>query len=161
MYAKPEWIIVPHATHVSARTVEALSRYVKAGGKLIFAGKGNLAWDEYHRPQRMPLPAGVEVSGNGNERETAALVRSVMIRNGMKLTELQDSAGTHPAWGVEYRIVPYHGALLVSLINFLHQPQNVRLILPGKAIDLLSGEAVDLKSITLESMEPRLLEIRQ
>ena len=72
-----------------------------------------------------------------------------------------DAATGQPAWGVEFRVVPYGKVKLVPLINFNNQPKTVSL--PGfakqPALDLLSGETVDLNAIPVEPMVPRLLQI--
>jgi len=50
---------------------------------------------------------------------------------------------------------------LVPMVNLLNKPLIVRLAIRGGAFDLLSEEEVDLASIKLEPMEPRLLKCKR
>jgi hypothetical protein len=155
-FAEVDWIILPRATHVTSSTVEALRGYMKRGGKLLMVGPENLEWDEYHR--RRILPA--EFRGAAHIDSTAGALRQVLVKSGLNIVDLRETDTGKPALGIEYRVVPYKEIHLVNLINFLPKTQTVTLDLAGRAVDLISGNPVDLKKITLAPMVPQLLEVK-
>lgn len=165
-YADVNWIIVPRATHVGDATVQALRAFMRRGGKVLLAGDNNLAWNEYHQPRTLPAEfqraARLDLKAEGGEPAVAHVLRTILAQGGPPTVELQDTASGQPAWSVEYRIVPDGKRRLIPLINFSTKTQMVQLKLSGgksQAIDLLSGETVDLNRITLASIEPRLLQV--
>jgi hypothetical protein len=157
-----KWVILPHATHVGKTTVKALDGFVANGGRVIRIGDQCLGWDEYHR--KISLPAWVEkaplISLPANEKQISARLRPVLEKDGLKIVSLIDLRINKPAWGVEYRVVPYGKKILVPLLNFLNKQLTVRLEVKGAAVDLLTGEPVDLSKIELAPVTPRLLEIQ-
>ncbi len=156
-FADVEWIILPRATHVTSPTVEALRAYAKKGGKLILTGEENLEWDEYHRKRILPAEfqnaARVDASGDN--------LRQILVKDGLFIVELHDSKTGKPAGGIEYRVVPFRGKHLINLTNFLPQTRTIKLNIPGRAVDLISGNAVDMKNIILAPMIPQLLEVSE
>lgn len=159
-YADVDWIIVPQAQHVSKPAVETLEEFAKKGGQVIFAGRDNLAWDEYHRKRNLPdaFKDAPTIPLDGDEQAGAVAVKRVLKSGGLKMTDLQDEQG-RDVWGVEYRSVPYREGILVSLVNFNHNERTVKLNVRGEAVELLSRRPIDLGRINLASMEPMLLEI--
>jgi hypothetical protein len=155
---KVKWLLVPNATHVLPSTPPALAAFAKSGGKVLLVGKESLRHDEYDRPlnQTNDYPV-MELAGN--EPATAAALHARLAS--LQLNDLCDAATSQPAWGVEYRVVPFGKVKLVPLINFNAEAKTVQL--PGWAqkqgLDLLSGEKVELNSIPVEPMAPRLLQI--
>jgi hypothetical protein len=87
-------------------------------------------------------------------------LRPILEKDGMTLVALTDVGTNQSAWGVEYRTVPFGKNTLVPMVNYLNRPLSVRLDMKGNAVDLLTGEPVDLSSISLESLCPRLLTIQ-
>ena len=157
-----EAVLLPRATSVAASTIDALSTFMAQGGRVIAAGEQNLAHDEYRRPRELPAALrDLPTIAIGTERETAAALRTVMPE--AKRSKVALLAGDASAWGVEFRAVEHHGALLVPMINFLTKPQTVTLTVDGAAVgdalDLLSGGSVSADSLTLEPMEPLLLRV--
>ena len=67
-----------------------------------------------------------------------------------------------PAAEIEFRIVKSGASTLVSLVNFGAKPQHVGFTMgvPGRAVDLLSGAAVNPADMTLQPSVPMLLEIK-
>ncbi len=166
-YADVKWIIVPRATHVNNATVQALRAFVQRGGKLLFVGGENLAWDEFHQARTLPTElsqvAQLNLATGVNDVVTAGTLRTILAQGGLPSVEVREAATAQSAWHVEYRIVPDGKRLLIPIINFSTKAQTVRLKLPkGKtqALDLLSGETIDLNRVTLPSIEPRLLQVR-
>ena len=165
-YAKVKWIIVPHATHVESGTVEALQAFVRHGGRLIFAGDNDLGWNEYHQPRTLPAafnqaaPLDLKLP----DQALAAALRG-LLPHGEALSILEDVATGQPAWHVEYQVVNEGQITLIPMINYSTKAQTVRLLpAPGgypkpTAVDLLTGEKVDLNRITLDSIVPRLLQV--
>jgi hypothetical protein len=151
-YPATDWIIVPQATHVLKTTIDGLRAYTKKGGQILLVGKDNLRWDEYHRAHVWPADFTVQTVLKPQDIK-ASLVN-------IKMVELKDNQTGKSASGVEYRIVPQAGRLLVPMINQLPNPQTVTLDLKGKAVDLITNKPMDLNQIHLESMEPVLLEIK-
>jgi hypothetical protein len=155
---KVKWLLVPNATHVLPSTPAAVAAFAKSGGKVLLVGKESLRHDEYDRPlsQANDYPA-MELAGN--EPATAAALHERLAP--LQLNDLRDAATGQPAWGVEYRVVPFGKVKLVPLINL--NPAAKTVLLPGWAqkqgLDLLSGEKVELNSILAEPMVPRLLQI--
>ena len=157
-----KWIILPHATHVATSTVEALGRFVDNGGRVVRAGDRCLAWDEYHRERTLPewVDRAPLLTLPASEKHIGAQLRAVLQKNGMEMVSLIEVKSSQPAWGAEYRVVPDGNRTLVSLLNLLNEPLSVRLEMKGTVIDLLNSASVDLSCIPLDSMSPRLLEIR-
>jgi hypothetical protein len=161
-FPKCQWIIVPHATHVTQAAVEGLQKFVGQGGRLILAGNDCLAWDEYHRPNRLPAQIACvsKIPVSGDEPTVARDLRKIFIDSGTCLTELRDAVSNQSVWGIEYRVVSANTRLLVPMINFLPKTQVVKIMLPGRAVDRLTDQPVDLNRLTLEPMTPLLLELR-
>jgi hypothetical protein len=156
---KVQWIIVPNATHVLASTPPGLAAFVKSGGKVLLAGKASLSRDEYDRPLAAATDYPV-IELTGTNPEAADVLRRAM--SPLAFNELRDAASGRPAWGVEFHVVRHGGAMLVPMDNFNAAAVTVCLPRPARqhAIDLLSGEQMDLSAVPLEPMVPRLLQIR-
>jgi Beta-galactosidase/Carbohydrate binding domain len=156
--AKVQWLLVPNATHVLLSTPGAVAAFAKAGGKVLLVGKESLRHDEYDQPlnQVMDYPT-MELAGD--EPATAAALRQRLAP--LRLNDLRDATTGQPAWGVEFRVVQFNRVTLVPLLNLNKEAKMVRL--PGwakkQALDLLSGENLELNSISAEPMVPRLLQI--
>jgi hypothetical protein len=153
-----DWLIAPNATHVLDTTPAALAAFKKAGGKILLIGKDCLSRDEYDRP----LPGRPDypvIEPGANDQATSALLRSALPP--LQTRELRESGSGEPAWGVEFRVVPMGKTTLVPLVNFNQKASTVTLLkwAGRQALDLLSGETVDLNSIFLDPMVPRLLRI--
>lgn len=156
--AKVKWLIVPDATHILDTTPAALAAFQKSGGKVLLVGKDSLTRDEYDRPLpgRMDCPI---IEPAADDRATAGLLRA-MLRP-LQTAGLREKPGDKPAWGIEYRVVPLGKSTLVPMVNLNQEARTVTF--PKWAghtsLDLLSGETVNLNSIPLEPMLPRLLRI--
>lgn len=156
--AKVDWLIVPNATHILDTTSVALAGFKKSGGKILLVGKDSLSRDEYDRP--LPSRSNDPVIEPGlDDQSTAKLLRAVL--RPLPTSDLRESESGQPAWGVEFRVVPLGKAILIPLVNFNQKAGTVTLSKWAgcQALDLLSGETVDLKAIALEPMLPRLLRI--
>ena len=155
--AKVQWLVVPNATHVLPSTTAALAAFAKGGGKVLLVGKDGLTRDEYDRPlSRADYPA-MELAGD--EPGTAAALRQALTP--FAFNDLRDAATGKPAWGVEFRVVRQGKATLVPLNNFNKETRVVALPRWPKAsaLDVLSGEKVDLQAVSVEPMVPRLLRV--
>jgi len=153
--AKVQWLIVPNATHVLPSTPAALAAYAKKGAQVLLVGKDSLTRDEYDRPlTRSDYPI---IELGPNEPATADALRRALPA----FNELRDASTGKPAWGVEFRVVRHGRKTLVALDNFNKEPKTVSLPAWGNtsALDLLSGERVDLKAVSLEPMTPRLFRL--
>ena len=160
-YADVDWIVVPRATHVSDAAVAELKRYSARTGKLVFVGKSNLAWDEYHRKHdlRGAFKRAVRLDVKLKEKAVFSPLREAFAKGGLSTVALHDAKTGKPAWGIEYRIVPFRGRLLVPMINFLHDPLTVSLDMKGQAIDLVTDRPIELDRITLKPMEAILISV--
>jgi hypothetical protein len=160
-YADVDWIVLPHATHVMDSTVKALDAFVKKGGKVVFVGEGNLAFDEYHRKRTLDgeLAKAPTIQLHDDSARSMSVLRQVMAGQGLKTVELLDADGQTPAWGVEYRTVAYKGGMLVPITNMLAKTVTVRLSMKGRAVDLITGQAVDMNRLELKPMAPHLIRI--
>jgi len=162
-YANVDWIILPHTTHVFNSTVKGLSGFLAKGGKLIRVGEDNLAFDEYHRKR----PLGPEITQapqlylKDDSPQSASILRQALTNQGLKLVDLQEADSGTPAWGVEFRTVEDQGRLLVPMTNLLAKPTTVKLGIKGRAVDLISGQEVDLRRLALKPMQPYLVQISQ
>jgi hypothetical protein len=155
--AKVQWLLVPNATHVLPSTPPALAAFAKSGGKILLVGKKSLSRDEYDRPlQRAEFPS-MELSGD--EPASAATLRRALAS--LPFNALREVSTGKPAWGIEFRIVRYGRVTLVPLNSFNKERRTVNLPrwAKGSALDLLSGEHVDLAAVVVESMTPRLLRL--
>ena len=157
---KVDWIVIPHATHVRQATIDGLSKFVAGGGHLIAVGPKCLSFDEYHRERAskaVPL-TNPSVTLSNDEAQLAPAFEAVLTRAGVTAGTLKNNEGK-TVFGVEYRLAKHGSDMLVPMINFLPKTLEVRLSPGGKAIDLISGETVDLSAISLKGLEPRLLKI--
>jgi hypothetical protein len=156
-----EWIIVPHATHVTDAAFEGLKRFVEAGGRILLAGADCLTRNEYDRPRKLPLSLNelVRINLPLDEQTAGSLLRQALRDNGFQGVELIDVQSGMPAWGVEYRVVEHEGDRLVTLLNLLNQPLVVKLPFEGTVEDLLSGDAASMDHIKLTPMKPRMLRV--
>ncbi len=160
-YADVGWIILPHTTHVFDSTIKGLSVFVAKGGKLIRVGEDNLAFDEYHRkrPLGPEFSQAVQIRLKDDSPQSASILRQTLTNQGLKLVDLQEADNKTPAWGVEFRTVEYQGRLLAPITNLLAKPVTVKLAIQGRAVDLITGQEVDLNRLTLKPMEPLLVQI--
>ena len=73
-----QWILLSQATHVEDATVAWVAEDNVSGGKLIHAGEGNLAFDQYHRKLNVPgdLAGGPAVRKLDFQKECLAASRS-------------------------------------------------------------------------------------
>lgn len=85
-----------------------------------------------------------------------AALRPVLSSGGLDIVALRNADTGKLAWDVEYRVVPYRESRLVSPVNYGNR-KTVKLDLKGRANDNLTGVEVDMRAISLEPMEPRLL----
>ena len=157
------WIIVPHAMAVRQSTVEGLQRYADSGARLMFYGDSNLTRDEYWRPREVPaaFADAIRIPVQDSAQLLSSRLLETFAANGLSRIDLRTATTGEPAWGVEYRVVPYgESAALVSLVNVLNHAVSVELDLAGKAIDLISGDRRELGRIALSPMECLLLEVR-
>ena len=158
--SKVKWLLVPNATHVLPSTPAALAAFAKSGGNVLLVGKESLRRDEYDRPLK-PAMDFTTMEVEPDEPATAAALRQRLAP--LPLHDLRDAATGQPAWGVEFRVVQFGRVKLVPLINFNKVSKTVQLprFTKQHALDLLSGEKVDLKNISTETMAPRLLRISE
>ncbi len=157
--AKVDWLIVPEATHILDTAPAALQKFRRRGGNILLIGKDSLSRDEYDRP----LPAAGEYPAIdlGPGRTGADQLRAAL--RPLQFADLRETKTGQPAWAVEFRTVPFAGRILVPMVSFNGQTQTVTLPkwIGHRATDLLSGETIDLKSIALEPMLPRLVTIEK
>jgi hypothetical protein len=152
-----DWVIVPNATHILDTTGAALDAFTKQGGKVLLVGQGCLGHDEYDHARVYNPGAYTVIEPAADDQALSALLRTTL-----KLphtTDLRQSPNGLPAWGVEFRTVPFGQATLMPMVNLNHDVRKVTL--PAwegcQAVDLLTGEVIDAKLITLDSMAPRLV----
>jgi hypothetical protein len=157
---KVKVIILPRSTCVSDATVAALQHFAQYGGKIIPCGEGNLTFDEYRQPRK--VPAALQTSTlqlEKSDEATAAKLRELLTTDGLQLATVNDVATHKPAWGIEYRIVSAGNRRLISLINLTPKPVTIDLSPEASAAkDLLSDESVKTDMLTLAPMVPLLLE---
>ncbi len=149
---KVEYILLPHVTHVTQGVVDGLKIFTQKGGKLVFAGKENLVYDEYHRPRNLPPELLGSAVIDLKDRSLRDVVKPFV-------TELINLTTKKPAAGIEYRVVRDRASVLIPMINFYTRSQRLKLVGEGKAVDLISNEPVNLNSFVLEPMTPKLLKI--
>jgi hypothetical protein len=155
---KVDWLIVANATHVLPSTPAAIAAFAKSGGKVLLVGKESLSRDDYECPLKSVADYPT-IEPGADDQTTMSLLRKAL--EPIQLGHLVDGTTGQPAWGIEFRIVKQRKAELVPLINFNKETRTVKL--PGRdgarAVDLLSGQRMDLNGISLEPMAPRLLKI--
>jgi hypothetical protein len=153
-------IVLPKATHLTDAAAKALAAFSQKG-KLIFYGADCASLDEYGRPRvAAQVPKRHAVVPVGAERAVTDAMRAALPQRADGAALVTDKH--EPVWGVEWRVVEHEGSHLVPLINLLKEPQTLELTVGhsgDEAVDLLNGERVVLKQITLKPMEPMLLKI--
>jgi hypothetical protein len=138
-----------------------LAELAASGVKILTVGENCLAFDEYHRPREVPpVLATANVAWINDEQIFAKLLRSELARQQMTFRDVLIAGSSERAWGVEYRVHNAGGTSLISLVNLLPREQTVELKwISGSALDLLSGQTIDVKKIALKPMTPMLLSI--
>jgi hypothetical protein len=161
--AKVDYVIIPHATHVKDATVKKLAELASSGVHVITVGDGCLAFDEYHRPRDVPASlTSANVAWINDDQVFAKLLRAELVREHMQFRDALVSGTSERAWGVEYRVHDEGGNSLISIVNLLPRAQTVELNwTEGSAVDLLSGQTIDLKKIALNPMSPMLLSMEK
>ena len=159
--ADVDWIIVPSATHVFETTAVALEKFAEGTGHVILLGGDSLSRDEYDLPRQLPegLRSVPRLESPVDEREMMKALKPALLSSGLKLMRLRADDDSE-AWGIEYRLVPSHGAMLFPIVNLNDKRVICKIDLTGAATDLLSGTAVQLNHIVLDSMRPMLLRIQ-
>jgi hypothetical protein len=159
--AKVDYVIVPQATHVKDATVKKLAELAARGVKIITVGDGCLSFDQYHSPRDVPATlTQANVAWINDEQIFAKLLRAELTRQQMRFRDVLVAGTSERAWGVEYRVNDADGTSLVSIVNLLPREQTVELKWASRsALDLLSGQTIDLKKIALKPMSPMLLSI--
>ncbi len=156
-----KWIIVPQATHVTNGAVAGLEKFTKRGGKVLLVGNNCLVWDEYHRPvPRDSQYYSKQIEATADEQAMLAILKPALAAGGLQSVKLTEAATGSDAWQVEYRIVPDARDVLVPMISYSDKHRLVTLHLSGDALDLLTGEKINLKNISLDPNVPRLLRIK-
>ena len=155
-------IIIPNAVAVRQSTVDGLAECAKRGVKIITIGKECLTRDEYWHERKLPARfADMTVLGRQeNARLLAPELRKELTKAKLKLTQPVDAQTGKPAWGVEHRVVPHGDGKLISMINLMPEALTVSLDLVGDATDLVTGDAKDLKNLSLAPMEYVLLDVK-
>lgn len=153
--------IIIAESHVQDATVSGLLKFMDRGGHVIKVGADCLKWDEYQRPRQIPavLQAAKQVELTSDDQKMMTALRPLVARLNLNSVNLCEESSDKPAFGVEYRVVADKDGFLAPMVNFLKSSQTVSLKLSGKAVDLITGESVDLNKIVLVSMQPRLLRI--
>lgn len=158
---KVRYMLLTRASHVKDITIDRLAEFQKGEGEVVRIGERCLTQDIYSRGRELPeaLQKTPVVSPDGRDREFTERLRPVLKQAGLQRPNLKYPNGK-PAWGVEYRVVQQNGTALIPLINFLPDRQTVALECDGqKAEDLIKQQEVDPKSIVLEPMSPRLIQL--
>ena len=164
--AKGDAILIPRASHVTDAAIKGLEAFVAAGGQVLRLGDDALPFDEAPRPRALPssLKSSPTLALDAkDEAANAEILRKALRSTGLTLHPLTKVPGDEHPWAVEYRVVARGAEALVPMINYHTEPQTVRLTLgaKGEAVDLLSGEAVDLANLSLPPLEPRLIRVRR
>ncbi len=154
-------IILPRTTHVLDSTIKPLQKFIKKGGVVLMASDEELKYNQYHQSRTLPkaFDEAVRVATTGNSLDIGEQLKPIFAGKGIVPVPLYYSDGK-PAWDIECRLVKQKDRTLVSMMNFLREPQTVSLKLDGYAKDLVSLRSVDLKKFELASIEPVMLEIR-
>ena len=157
--AKVQWLVVPNATHVLSTTPKALAQFVKSGGKVLLVGKDSLRRDEYDRLLEAGTGDYPTMDLAASDQATAVALRQALAS--LRFEDLQDTATGQPAWAIEFRAVRHGRMTLVPLINLSKETKTVQFPRWANrpALDLLSGEKVDLSAIRAGPMLPRLLRV--
>ncbi len=157
--AKVKWILLAGATHVTNAAVAGLQRFVAQGGHVWAVGPRTLAFDQYNQRRQLPaslarMPQFSEATGS---HALAQALDARLARQGLGTTWLRNPANGRIIWGLEYRFVRTGGRTLVPLMDLENRPRTVRIDLPGPCRDLVSGQAIDPRSVRLQPLAPLLL----
>ena len=123
-------------------------------------GDKALTNDMYAQPLQLPdaLQNLDRIAMPASAKVLAAALLGKLSAWGLNSVPMKLAERDQRAWGVEYYVIQQHRQFLVPMVNHLTVNQTLRLELQGQAVDLLDHQRpVDLTSITLEPMKPRLL----
>ncbi|HJN17783.1 MAG TPA: hypothetical protein QGH10_19950, partial [Armatimonadota bacterium] len=161
-------LVLAGARYVSDGTVEALARYVEAGGHLLWLDE-NLTHDHHGHPRRteavqelltserttrLPLRVGA--------RDYMGIWRDVLTWAGVTPPHPVVGVDGKPVWGVEaLSAADANGSTLLFLANASHRPATVALQRPASSnvayTDLITNASVEPAGIDLATDQVMLL----
>ncbi|MBI5090971.1 MAG: beta-galactosidase [Candidatus Hydrogenedentes bacterium] len=158
-------IIVPRAPNVPRAVVEAIQKYVDAGGTVLTIGDC-CTHDEYGRPLTPTLAVKgkgtvLHIAGGQNPEAYRGALAAPLAAAGCVRPALLAGPEHRPVWGVNLRAAKYQGDLLVSLVNYTREEQDVVVNAPGygrSATKLLTGKRASFPMRT-RPLDPILLVI--
>jgi hypothetical protein len=162
-------LIVPSATHVQDSAIATLQRYVQSGGKLVLLGESSLRFDEYGR-QRDPnllafLQEAPRIDGEQTGVPLAQRLEALMDSAGIRRPIVCRSVDGKVPWGVHCVSAREGATRLVHVINLAKEARTVSLWVGGQAagaaLDLWRNEKANVRQMTLQPYEMRLISISE
>jgi len=176
-------LIVPGADYLPETTFEKIVAFANHGGALL-ATANAFFFNEHGQPRarseqidalKIQLPDWPLVHANLNLHEIQQLnlpahmsakdyarlfgqvLGDLNLQPSVRVTNLSGEN----VRGVEVLYVPDHSQTLVSVVNWLPRPVELRLSAPGQSVkNLITNEIIVATQFTARSMEPLLLEVR-
>ncbi len=154
-------LFVPSATHLSRLALSTLSRYK---GRVIWVGSERLlSRDEYGHQTHPPDPTEQltyiypKTTARDLWRQIAASLSRWGLSRELNLVDTSDL----PAWGVDWKVVPFRNSLLINLCNYNHETMELKILHKGRPVvgwDLLKREPI-AGTFRLASLQVRLVRV--
>ncbi len=149
-------LIVPHVKYVSDNTVAKIKKFITKGGKVLFIGKDNLAFD--HNVNARDKKALAFMTG---QTEIPAMHPKKMheaVAGLIRKYNLQNAVNASSMFGVRVQSADYKGKKLIFITNLLSKPVTVDKLNGAPAIleNLLTGEQEKSSGIKLKPMQIKL-----
>jgi len=159
-------VIVPHAAHTPDAVVEAVQKYIAAGGTVMMVSSC-FTHDQYGLPRGRRLePAGhgrlVVYPDPLTARAYREIFNGLLDAAGAQRTVRISGPHGESIWGVHVRTATWKGSRLVALVSFSRRDQTIQLAVGrpiDRAVNLFDNADVTLP-LTLAPLEPVLLSIK-
>jgi hypothetical protein len=155
---KAKLIVVPNAKHLPEAAWRGL---LGCKSRVLLLGRDALRWDDYGRERQIPE---AWLRGDYSYAQTSAkdLLNPILLaleQTGIRPAASVTSADGGIPWGVEWRCAKIGRRLLVNMVNYNHQPVDIRVTAPGRTSsrDLLTGLKHG-ETLRLAPLQPVLLQ---
>ena len=170
-------IVIPMVTHLDAKVIPALKRFIEQGGNVVIIGEESLSKDYYNRDidnadreyvfeHATVIEVTLDRSGSGivapDEITLRNLLGEAFREAGLMDVVLIDNETGETVYDVSWRSTVYNGQILVNVCYYKWSDnKNVSLQINGKTVDagkdLITGLSFNGEDIELSPYMPMLL----
>ena len=170
-------LIIAGAVNVLPETLDAITGFTDAGGKILIIDEDSLSFNQYNQPlpaqQRQKIfENAVVMPSEGDDRYHIVTPEGEEIRDELlgildsfDLNKIMLMEGDTPVYDVEWTWVVYKGELLLNICNYKYdEDKTVKLLINGATVgrctELITNKSVDTEELTLKTNVPMLLKVK-